>query len=130
MFLSHHISHCTVRKCLMSRKKKSDHSLSSPVGGHLSPQLEEIDIDFRVSGLPHAVVKQAENFRVRELVKKIESHPYRETLQADLRENSAYSPFSDESKAITREMGIVYSSYAKQFQRCNAQNAFFIGIKE
>ena len=27
---------------------------------------EEVDIDFRVSGLPHAVVKQAENFRVRE----------------------------------------------------------------
>ena len=26
---------------------------------------EERDIDFRVSGLPHAVVKQAENFRVR-----------------------------------------------------------------
>ena len=33
-------------------------------------QLEEIDIDVRVSGLPHAVVKQAENFRVRELVKE------------------------------------------------------------
>ena len=47
-------------------------------------QLEEIDIDFRMSGLPHAVVKQAENFRVRELVKKIESHPHREALQADL----------------------------------------------
>ena len=27
-----------------------------------STQLEEVDIDFRVSGLPHAVVKQAENF--------------------------------------------------------------------
>ena len=39
-----------------------------------SPQREEIDLDFRVSGFPHAVVKQAENFRVRELVKKIESH--------------------------------------------------------
>ena len=39
----------------------------------LFTQLEEIDIDFRVSGLPHAVVKQAENFRVQELVKKIES---------------------------------------------------------
>ena len=37
---------------------------------------EEIDIDFRVSGLPHAVVKQAENFSVRGLVKKIESHPH------------------------------------------------------
>ena len=44
----------------------------------LFSQLEEIDIDFRVSGLPHAVVKQVENFRVRELVKKIESHPHRE----------------------------------------------------
>ena len=32
-----------------------------PAGGHWSHQLEEIDIDFRVSGLPHTVVKQAEN---------------------------------------------------------------------
>ena len=47
-------------------------------------QREEIDIDFRVSGLPHAVVKQAENFSVRELVKKVESHPHRRALQADL----------------------------------------------
>ena len=49
-----------------------------PVGSEQSidlfTQREEIDIDFRVSGLPHAVVKQAENFRVRELLKKIESH--------------------------------------------------------
>ena len=37
----------------------------------LFTQREEIDIDFRVSGLPHAVVKRTENFRVRELVKKI-----------------------------------------------------------
>ena len=49
----------------------------------LFTQCEDIDIDFRVSGLPHAVVKQAENFRVRELVKKTESHPHRRTLQAD-----------------------------------------------
>ena len=40
----------------------------------LFTQRKEIYIDFRVSGLPHAVVKQAENFRVRELVKKIETH--------------------------------------------------------
>ena len=66
----------------------------------LFTQLEEIDIDLRVSGLPHAVVKQAENFRVRVLVKKIESHPHREALQADLPQNSAYNPFSDDSKAI------------------------------
>ena len=73
----------------------------------LFTQREEIDIDFRVSGLPHAVVKQAENFRVRELVKKIESHPHREALQADLQQNNAYNPFSDESKAMIREMGNV-----------------------
>ena len=50
----------------------------------LFTQREEIEIDFRVSGLPHAVVKQAENSRVRELVKKIESHPHRKALQAEL----------------------------------------------
>ena len=50
----------------------------------LFTQREEIDIDFRVSGLPHAVVKQAENCRVRELVKKTERHSHRQALQADL----------------------------------------------
>ena len=64
-----------------------------PVGSEQSiglfTQREEIDIDFRVSGLPHAVVRQAENFRVRELVKKIESHPHRQVLQADLQQSNA-----------------------------------------
>ena len=40
------------------------------VGEQQSTQLEEIDIDFRVPGLSHAVVKETENFRVQELVKK------------------------------------------------------------
>ena len=70
-------------------------------------QLEEIDIDLRVSGLPHAVVKQAENFRVRELAKKMESHPHREALQADLQQNNVYNPLSNNSKAMIREMGHV-----------------------
>ena len=74
----------------------------------LFTQREEIDIDFRVSGIAtHAVVKQAENFRVRELVKKIESHPHREALQADLQQNNVYSPCSDNTKAMIREMGNV-----------------------
>ena len=64
-------------------------------------------MDFRVSGLPHAAVKQAESFRVRELVKKIESHPHREALQADLQQNNVYNPFSDDSKAMIRELGNV-----------------------
>ena len=73
----------------------------------LFTQCEEIDIDFRVSGLPHAVVKQEESFRVRELVKKIESHPHREALQADLQQNNVYNPLSDDAKAMIREMGNV-----------------------
>ena len=51
-------------------------SMGRPMRGQsigLFTQLEEIDIDFRVSGLPHAVVKEAEHFRVQELVKEIES---------------------------------------------------------
>ena len=73
----------------------------------LFTQREEIDIDFRVSGLPHAVVKQAENFRVRELVKKIESHPHRRALQADLQQSNAYNPLSEKSKKMIRDMGNV-----------------------
>ena len=81
----------------------------------LFTQLEERDIGFRVSGLPHAVVKQAENFRVRELVKKIESHPHREALQADLQQNNVYNTFSDNSKSMIREMDNV-----KLFELCEA----------
>ena len=81
----------------------------------LFTQREDIDFDFRVSGLPHAVVKQAENFRVRELVKKIESHPHRRALQADLQQNNAYNPFSEESKVMIREMGNV-----ELFELCEA----------
>ena len=76
-----------------------------PVGGKQPTQLEEVDIDFRVSGLPHAVVKQAENVRVRELVKKIESHPHREAFQADLQQNNVYNVFINNSEAMIREMG-------------------------
>ena len=82
-----------------------------PVGSEQSldlfTQREETDVDFRVSGLPHAVVKQAENFRVRELVKKIERHPHRQALQADLQRSNAYNPFGEKSKKMIRDMGNV-----------------------
>ena len=47
-------------------------------------KVEELDIDLRVPGLSHAVVKEAEHLRVQEHVKKTEIHPHREELQADL----------------------------------------------
>ena len=76
---------------------------SQPVGS--STQLNEFDIDFRILGLPHAVVKQAKNSRVRELVKKIENHPHQQSLQVDLQQSNAYNPFSEKSKKMIKDMG-------------------------
>ena len=64
--------------------------IGQPTGS--STLFDEVDIDFRESGLPHAVVKQAENSRVRELVKKIENHPHRQDLQADLQQKYCLQP--------------------------------------
>ena len=69
--------------------------------------LNEVDIDFRILGLPHSVVKQAESSRVRELAKKIENHPHRQSLQRDLQQNKAYNPFSTTSKKMIQDMGNV-----------------------
>ena len=70
-------------------------------------QKEEHEIDFRVPGLSHAVVKEAEHLRVQEFVKKIENHPHRQALQADLHQNNVYNPFSNNSKEMIRELGNV-----------------------
>ena len=67
----------------------------------------EVDIDFRISRLPHSVVKQSENSRVRELLKKIENHPHRQALQNDPQQNIAYNPFSEKSKKMIKDMGNV-----------------------
>ena len=69
--------------------------------------LNEVDIDFRIPGLPHSVVRQAENYRVRELVKKIENHPHRHALQRDLQQNKAYNPFSTTTKKMIQDVGNV-----------------------
>ena len=60
--------------------------------------LNEVVIDFRIPGLPHSVVKKGENYRVRELVKKIENHPHRQSLQQDLQQNKAYNPVQHDNE--------------------------------
>ena len=70
-------------------------------------KVEEHDIDFRVPGLSHAVVTEAEHLRVEELVKKIENHLHREARHADLQQNNVYNPFSKNSKEMIRELGNV-----------------------
>ena len=64
-------------------------------------------------------------------MKKIESHPHRENLQAEWQQSNAYNPFSEKSKKMIREMGNVeLLELCETIPKCNAQNAFFIGIKE
>ena len=59
-------------------------------------QKEEHKIDFRVPGLSHSVVKEAEHLRVQEFVERIENHPQRAVLHADLQQDNVYNPFSGE----------------------------------
>ena len=80
---------------------------ASHAQGHEQSMLNEVDIDFRILGLPHSVVKQAENSRVRELVKKTENHPHRHALQHDLQQNEAYNPCRTTSKKMIQDMGNV-----------------------
>ena len=57
---------------------------------------------------------------------------HREPLQADSQQNNVYNPFSDDSKAMIREMGNVELLELCETisESANAQNAFFTGIKE
>ena len=43
------------------------------VSSHEQTMLNEVNMDFRIPGLPHFVVKHVESSRVRELVKKVEN---------------------------------------------------------
>ena len=51
---------------------------------HEKIMVNEADMDFRIPGLPHSVVKHAQSTSVRELIQKIENHPDRHALQQDL----------------------------------------------
>ena len=74
---------------------------------HEQTMLNEVNMDFRIPGLPHSVVKQAESSRVRELVRRIENHPDRHALQLDVQQTKAYNPFSAESKRMIQDVGNV-----------------------
>ena len=74
---------------------------------HEQTMLNEVNMDFRIPGLPHSVVKHAQSTSVRELIKKIENHPGRHALRQDLRQNRAYNPFSAESMRMIQDVGNV-----------------------
>ena len=65
----------------------------------------EEDMDFKIPGLLHSIVKQAHSASVRELIQKIENHPHRHALQRDLQQSQLFNPFSQESKQMIHEVG-------------------------
>ena len=98
--------HESTKRCVLTAKHVEGVQTGTerPV---LVDQEEEHKIDFRVPGLSHAVVQEAEHLRVQELAKRIENHLHREALHADLQQNNVYNPFSKNSKAMIRELGNV-----------------------
>ena len=72
---------------------------------HEPMMVNEADMDFKIPGLPHSVVKHAQSTSVRQLIQKIQNHPNRHALQQDLRQNQSFNPFSPESKQMIRDVG-------------------------
>ena len=76
---------------------------------HAPPWRCTLDTFLRITGLLQMVgvgfLKQDQNCRVRELVKKIENHPHRHALQLDLQQNKAYNPFSTTTKQMIQDVG-------------------------
>ena len=66
--------------------------------------INEEGIDFNIPFVLLSTAKQLHGASVRELIQKIENHPNRHALQRDL-QSQPFNPFSQESKAMTREVG-------------------------
>ena len=92
-------------------------------------EIIEADMDFKIPGLPHSVVKHAQSTSVRELIQKIENHPNRHALQQDLRQNQSFNPFSPESKQMIRMLGTSnYVNYSRRNPKRSAKYVYHTGI--
>ena len=85
--------------------KRMEKSIVVHDENHEPMMVNEADMDFKIPGLPHSVVKHTQSTSVRQLIQKIENHPNRHALQQDLRQNQSFNPFSPESKQMIRDVG-------------------------
>ena len=86
-------------------RKRIEKSITDHDENHEPMLVNEADVDFRIPGLPHSVVKYAQSTSVRQLIQKIENHPDRHALQQDLRQNQSLNAFSPESKQLILDVG-------------------------
>ena len=97
---------------------------------HEQTMLNEVNMDFRMPGLPHSVVKHAQSTSVRELIQKIENHPDRLALKQDLRQNPAYHSFSPESKKMNQEVATSNClNCSRRIPKRSAQHACHTGTQ-
>ena len=89
------------------RERTERHVIDHDDLSHEKIMVNEADMDFRIPGLSHSVVKHAQRTSVRELIQKIENHPDRHALHQDLRQNQSFDPFSPESKKMIQDVGII-----------------------
>ena len=87
-------------------RKRMGKSIADHDENHESMMVNEADMDFRIPGLPHSVVKHAQSTSVRQLIQKIENHPDRHSLRQVLRQNQSFDPFSPESKQMIQDGNI------------------------
>ena len=86
-------------------RKRMDKSIAVHDENHEPMMVNGADMDFRIPGRPHSVVKNAQRTSVRQLIQKIENDPDRHALQKDLQQNQSFNPFSPESKQMIRDVG-------------------------
>ena len=67
--------------------------------------INEENIDFNISGLPHSAVKQSHGVNFQNLIQKIENHPHRHAFQSDLQQRRQFNPFSNESQDVIKAAG-------------------------
>ena len=107
-------------------RKRTERSVADHDVSHESMMVNEADMDFRIPGLPHSVVKHAQSTSVRQLIQKIENHPDRHALQQDLRQNQSFNPFSPESKQMIQDVGNIELGELLETEPKNAVHSVFI----
>ena len=89
------------------------------------------EIDFRIHGLLHSAVQERKE-AVQKMIHQFETHPNKEALQADLKQNRAFNPFSEQSKEMIYSMGnMEYSEICEitpKIQRSNCMTYWPKGV--
>ena len=96
-------------------RKRMEKSIVVHDENHEPMMVNEADMDFRIPGLPHSVVKYAQSTCVRQLIQKIENHPDRHALQKDPQQNQSFNPFTN------------YVNYSRRNPKRSAKCVYHIG---